>query len=139
MATTTKTTDPAAELAPIEEQLEVAREERSRLGQEARAWADGVQALEAELDGIARNDPAQFGPDGQPKAKGRAAELRAEITKQTTGQKWPDILGGADQRIRSLEQELSRAMEANADALARGRVSRAGAQPTRRSGAGSRG
>jgi hypothetical protein len=119
--TTTKTqpTDPAAVLVPIEEQLQVAREERARLGQEARAWADGVAGLEAELSALARSDASQFGSDGQPKPKSRAAELRAEITKRTNGQKWPEILEGADQRIRNLENELNGAVEANAEALAR--------------------
>jgi hypothetical protein len=116
---TTKTkADPVAELTPIREKLEAAREERSRLGQEARAWEDDLARLQAELDGLANTDASQFA-GGQPKPKTRAAELRAEIDKRTNGHKWPEIIGGADARIRSLEAELSRRTEANAEALAR--------------------
>lgn len=56
MATKAKTTDPTAELAPIAGQLQAAREERARLGVEARAWQDEVAKLEHDLAGLARDD-----------------------------------------------------------------------------------
>ena len=118
MTTKTKTADPVAELTPIREKLEAAREERARLGMDARAWQDEIGKLERDLSDLARDDPAQFA-NGFPKQKTKAAGLRAEIDKRTNGHKWADILGGADARIRSFEAELSRRTEANAEALAR--------------------
>jgi hypothetical protein len=116
---TTKTkADPAAELTPIREKLEAARQERARLGMEARAWQTGTAGLERDLADLARDDPSQFG-GGFPKQKTKAAELRVELDKRANGHKWPEIIGGADARIRSLEAELSRRTEANAEALAR--------------------
>jgi hypothetical protein len=49
----------------------------------------------------------------------KAAKLRAELDKRANGNRWAEILGGADARIRSFEAELSRRTEANAEALAR--------------------
>ncbi|MEK6272980.1 MAG: hypothetical protein AABM42_10095 [Actinomycetota bacterium] len=117
MATTTKATDPAAELAPVEEQLQVARQERDRLGVEARAWQAEVANLERDLSDLARTDPAQFS-NGFPKQRTTAAGLRGEIDKRVNGNRWGDILGGADRRIQDLEHGLSRRTEANAEALA---------------------
>jgi antitoxin (DNA-binding transcriptional repressor) of toxin-antitoxin stability system len=118
MTTVTKASDPVAELTPIREKLEAARQERARLGVESRAWQDGIGKLERDLVDLARDDPVQFA-NGFPKQKTKAAELRAEIDKRANGHKWPEIIGGADARIRSLEAELSRRTEANAEALAR--------------------
>jgi hypothetical protein len=116
---TTKTkADPVAELTPIREKLEAARQERTRLGVEARTWQTGIEGLERDLADLARDDPSQFA-NGFPKQKTKAAELRAELDKRTNGNRWAEILGGADARIRSLEAELSRRTEANAEALAR--------------------
>jgi hypothetical protein len=115
---TTKTkTDPAAELAPIAEQLQAAREERARLGVEARAWQDEVAKLERDLSDLARDDPRQFA-NGFPGPKTKPAGLRAEIDKRVNGHRWPEILGGADKRIQKLEDKLSRQTEANAEVLA---------------------
>jgi hypothetical protein len=118
MATKTKTIDPAAELVPVEEQLQAARQERDRLGVEARAWQDEVAQLERDLSDLAQDDPAQFA-NGFPRPKTKAAQLRAEMDKRVNGNRWGDILGGADRRIQDLEHGLSRRTEANADALAR--------------------
>jgi hypothetical protein len=117
MTTTTKP-DPNTELTPIREKLEAARQERARLGVEARAWQTGIAGLERDLADLARDDPSQFA-SGFPKQKTKAAELRAEIDKRVNGNRWAEILGGADARIRSFEAELSRRTEANAEALAR--------------------
>jgi hypothetical protein len=123
---TTKTITQADDLPAIEEQLQTAREERSRLGQEARVFADKLAGLQAEFSGIARRDATQFGPDGQPKAKSRAAELKTEITKASGGHQWAALIEGADARIRELEHELTRALAANAEALARAEYEGAG-------------
>jgi len=55
MTTQTKT-DPAAEVAAIGEQLEAARAERSRLGQEAEQWQADIRQLEAELSELGRTE-----------------------------------------------------------------------------------
>jgi hypothetical protein len=116
---TTKTkADPADELAAIEEQLEAAREERARLDAEARAWQAELGKLEHDLVDLARNDPGQFA-NGFPRPKTQAAKLQAEIEERKNGHKWPDLLGGADQRVRKLEAELSRTTAASADEPAR--------------------
>jgi hypothetical protein len=117
MATTTKITDPAAELAPIAEQLQAAREERDRLGAEARTWQGEVAELERELADLARDDPGQFA-NGFPRPKSKAARLRGEIDKRVNGNRWSDILGGAERRVQDLERDLSRRTEAKADTVA---------------------
>jgi hypothetical protein len=116
---TTKTkTDPATELAPIAEQLHAAREERDSLQAEARAWQAEIARLEHDLSDLAREDPAQFA-NGFPRRGTKAAELRAKIDKAVNGNRWSDVLGGAERRVQELEHGLSRRTEANADALAR--------------------
>jgi hypothetical protein len=118
MATKTKTADPAAELGAITDQLQAAREERDRLEAECRAWINEGESLERELTDLARTDPGQFA-NGSPRAKTRAAGLRAKIEKRAAGNRWSDILEGARRRVHDLERDLGRRTEANAEALAR--------------------
>ena len=127
---TTKTKpDPAAELAPIQEQLQTAREERARLGMEARSWQDELAQLEYALSALARQDPSQFA-NGSPKPKTKAAEIQTEIDKRRNGNQWSDILGGSDQRVRELDEELGRVTAANAEWLARAEYEGRGAKNT---------
>ena len=102
MTTATKT-DPAAAIAAKREQLEAARKERARLGEEARADQSKVEGAGAALDQLARTAPDQF-EGGQPKAKTEAAKAKRIIEEASTS-RWPAILEGADQRIRDLEKE----------------------------------
>jgi hypothetical protein len=101
-------TDPATEVSAIQEQLEVARAERQRLGNEAIAWVEETAQFTRDLDGLAQNDPDQFA-NGFAKPKSKAAELQREIDKRTNGNRWSQVLEGADERIRELEHELHRA------------------------------
>ncbi len=119
MTTKTETKlDPATEVAAIEEQLEAARAERNRLGNEALAWVEETRQLEIELDQLARTDEAQFA-GGHPRPNTKAAELHREFDTRQSGNRWPAILEGADERIRKLEAELHRVTEESADQLAR--------------------
>jgi hypothetical protein len=109
---------PLDDLRAAEEQVQVAREERRRLGDEATAFFNELARVEAELRGIAETDPEQFGPDGQPKPKSKAAGLRKQL-EEGASNRWPQILTGADGRISALEQEVQQGVEDNAVELAR--------------------
>ena len=118
MTTATKSeTDPAAAIATVREQLEAARKERARLGEEARADQSKVQAAEAALNHLAHTAPDQF-EAGHPAAKSEAAKAKRIIEEASTS-RWPAILEGADQRIRDLEKDVANLIRDAAPQLAR--------------------
>jgi hypothetical protein len=114
--TTATATDP---LAAARERLDAARQERAELGVEARAWETEIANAAAELDHLANTDREQFGPDGQPRPKTRAAELRRKI-EDSRSTLWPDVLRGSDRRVIDADANLKRVTAANAVELALG-------------------
>lgn len=98
-----KQPDPLAE-----RKLEEAQAERARLGDEATAYFDGINQAQAEFDHIARTATEQFGPDGQPTPKSKAASLREQIDRVASNN-WRQVLQGADQRIgdRTMQRSAS--------------------------------
>jgi len=116
-ATSPDTTDTIAAIAAVREQLDAARKERARLGEESRTYQREIGAAEAGLDHLARTAPDQF-TEGQPKPKTEAAKLRAKLDEAQTN-RWPAILAGADERIAALEREVSGLVRDNVVGLAR--------------------
>ena len=72
---------------------------------------------QAELGHLARTDPAQFGEDGQPKAKSRAAELKQQLDEAGSSN-WADMLAGDDQRVKAAQANVHRLTAENAEELA---------------------
>lgn len=116
--TDTPTTDAFANIAAIREQVEAARADRERLGDEATAYFREVEQASAELDHLARSATEQFGSDGQPKPKSKAAALKKKV-EDSRQSSWPAILQGADQAIVKLDGELRDLLNANCVELAR--------------------
>lgn len=73
------TDTPTAELAELEATLRDAQTRERELAEQQRTANLRAQALEAELVALTESDPAQFDPDGIPKAKSEAAKLAASV------------------------------------------------------------
>lgn len=110
--------DPFARLQALNEQLEAARRDRARRGEEARAFGREVEQAKVELDHLARTAPDQFDGTGQPKAKSKAGQLKKKIEQAGTS-RWPSILDGADQRIAEVERQVRDLLRENAEVIAR--------------------
>jgi hypothetical protein len=121
MTTATKTRprkkDPLAELREVERQLEEARADRARLGEQAEKFAMGIRVVEVEYGDLSRTAPKQFDGNGQPKPKTRAGTLKKQL-EQAQSSRWPQILDGADQRVSELQRKLGVIIEQNAVELA---------------------
>jgi hypothetical protein len=118
-ATTAKAkADPLAALDSAREQLDEARRDRAQVGEQSRAFQVEMQSAAGELEHLARTDRSQFGEDGQPLPKTRAAELRAKLD-QAGSSRWPDIVAGAEDRLRRAQEHVRGVTADNAVELAR--------------------
>lgn len=67
------------EIEQAQHQLQEAREERGRLGQEHRDWMTRVAGMAAELDVMAKDRPELFGLDGHPKTPERRGQVEDRV------------------------------------------------------------
>ena len=111
-------TDPLAEVEGSRQRLEAARQERAQLGEQQRAWGQGIAEIEAQLRAMAHDDPSQFDASGSPKAKSEAASLRKAL-EQARASSWPDVLAGGDARVAEAATAYRRAVRDNAITFAR--------------------
>src|SRR5829696_2216507 len=116
--TATKTKpDSASEFTEAHRELDGARKTRARRGEAYRGYQQKLAQTQAELGHLARTDPDQFGEDGQPKPKSRAAELKQQLDEAGSSS-WADVLAGDDERIRAAEVNVHRLTAKHAEELA---------------------
>lgn len=114
---TTKTKDPAAELAKLEAAAAEAQAEVDDTRQRLHLQQAHRQQLEAELAKLGRAEPGEFDHDGRP--KGEIARKLSKELAEVSASRLPDVLAGAEESARAARDEVTRYIGQHAEGLAR--------------------